>query len=227
MRLLLVEDEPMLARHVGRGLREEGFAVDWAPDGRSAEDLLLGNPYDAVVLDLVLPDRSGLELLEAWRRDGLAAPVLVLTARNRLADKIEGLSLGADDYLTKPFEFAELLARVRVLLRRRGTAPVRWLEAHDVRLDREGPTVERSGAPISLTAKEKGILELMLLHPNATLSRSQIAERVWDETYEARSNSVDVLVSRLRRKLEASGGRRLIHTVHGIGYSLRPPSDEH
>ena len=192
-------------------MREEGFAVDTAPT-----TLLISSRH--------LPDGSGLELLAEWRRDGFTAPILVLTAKDLLADKVGGLKAGADDYLTKPFSFDELLARIQVLLRRRAAPPQNVLEMGDLRLDRTGRHVERAGRAIELTAKEFALLEYFALHPGQVLSRATIAEHVWDQGYDAQSNVIDVIVSRLRRKLEADGAGRLIHTVGGVGYTLRRDS---
>ncbi len=220
MRVLVVEDEHRLADRLARGLREEGFAVDAAPTKAAAGDLASGTDYDLVLLDLKLPDGSGLELLEEWRAQGFQAPILVLTAKDLLDDKLKGLRAGADDYLTKPFSFAELLARVQVLLRRCAAPPQNVLEMGDLRVDRTGRQVERAGQAIELTAKEFALLEYLTLHAGQVLSRATIAEHVWDDGYDAQSNVIDVIVSRLRRKLEAHGDR-LIHTVGGVGYTLR------
>jgi two-component system copper resistance phosphate regulon response regulator CusR len=182
---------------------------------------MIENPYDLVLLDVMLPDGDGLSLLRDWRREGLATPVLALTARDLLADKIAGLDAGADDYLTKPFEFEELLARIRALLRRRPARPMDVLAIADLELDRTARRVRRGGKEVELTPKEFALLEHFLLHPGATLTRAEIAEHVWDERYEARSNVIDVMVARLRRKLEGDGAARLLHSVPGIGYALR------
>jgi two-component system, OmpR family, response regulator len=221
VRVLIVEDERRLAERLARGLREESFAVDHAATLAAARDLALDNEYDAVLLDLGLPDGSGLELLHEWRRDHLSVPVLVLTARDRTEEKVSGLDAGADDYLTKPFEFDELLARIRALLRRTPAPPRSVLELDDLRLDRNARTAERCDQPLQLTPKELALLEYFLLHAGAALSREAIAEHVWDSTYEARSNVIDVIVGRLRRKLDAAGGARLIHAVPGVGWTLR------
>lgn len=223
MRMLLVEDEPVLARHLLRGLREAGYAADLAPTYATAVDLAIENEYDVVVLDLMLPDGSGIDLLRDWRSEGLAMPVLVLTARDGVEDKVRGLDAGGDDYLTKPFEFAELLARLRSLLRRPATAPVETLVCVDLMLDRTRHRVERGGRTIQLTHKEFALLEYFMLHPQRVLRRIDLGEHVWDHRYEAQSNVIDVMVGRLRRKLEADGEPRLIHTVKGLGYVLRAP----
>jgi DNA-binding response OmpR family regulator len=219
--VLVVEDEHRLADRLARGLREEGFAVDTAATRAAARDLVSGADYDLVLLDLKLPDGSGLELIEKWRREGFMAPILVLTAKDLVDDKISGLKAGADDYVTKPFAFDELLARIQALLRRRGTAPRDLLRIGDLHVDRTSRQVERAGQAIALTAKEYALLEYLALHAGHVLSRSTIAEHVWDNGYEAQSNVIDVIVSRLRRKVDGPGAERLIHTVGGVGYVLR------
>ncbi len=221
VRILIVEDEHRLGEHVAKGLREEGFAADLAPTRARARALMIENPYDLVLLDLMLPDGSGLSLLRDWRQEGISTPVLALTARDLLADKIAGLDAGADDYLTKPFAFEELLARIRALLRRRAIEPVSLLTLGDLTLDRTARRVSRGGRELELTPKEFALLEHFLLHPGATLTRAEIAEHVWDERYEAKSNVIDVMVARLRRKLEADGAGRILHAVPGMGYALR------
>jgi DNA-binding response OmpR family regulator len=221
VRVLFVEDERRLAERVGRGLREEGFAVDHAASLAQARERATVTDYDLVLLDLMLPDGSGLDLLRDWRRQGVETPVLILTARDLLDDKVEGLGSGADDYLTKPFAFEELLARARALLRRRAAPPRRVLEAGPLRVDREARLASWSGSTLDLSPKEFSLLEYFMLHPDVVLSRGRIAEHVWDQAYEARSNTIDVIVARLRRKLEAAGAPRLIRAEPGIGYALR------
>jgi len=220
MRLLLVEDERRLADRLARGLREEGFAVDCASSGEEADENAVATAYDLVLLDLGLPDGSGTDLLRRWRREGLDTPVLILTARDLVEEKVEGLNAGADDYLTKPFAFEEVLARVRALLRRQTTPPRSVLTFRDLTLDRDGRRVAKKGVPLDLTPKELALLEYFMLHPGVVLSRGQIAEHVWDEAYEARSNTIDVIIARLRRKIEG-GESRLIHAAPGVGYVLR------
>lgn len=222
MRLLLVEDERRLAERLARGFREEGFAVDSVASCFAARERAADTEYDLVLLDLGLPDCSGIHLLRMWRDEGVDIPVLILTARDLVEEKVEGLNAGADDYLTKPFAFEEVLARVRALLRRRAAPPRSVLEIDGLRLDRDGRQVEREGEPLELTPKEFALLEYFMLHPGIVLSRGQIAEHVWDEAYEARSNTIDVIVARLRRKIER-GDERLIHAVPGVGYVLRAP----
>jgi DNA-binding response OmpR family regulator len=221
VRVLVVEDEHRLAERLARGLREEGFAVDVTPSVALARELASSADYDLALLDLKLPDGSGLDLLAEWRRDGIEVPILVLTAKDLLDDKVRGLRMGADDYLTKPFSFVELLARIQALLRRSATPLRSILEVGDLRVDRGGHRVERSGRTLELTAKEFALLEFMALHTEQVLSRATIAEHVWDVGYDAQSNVIDVIVSRLRRKLEAGGASRLLHTVGGVGYTLR------
>ena len=220
MRLLLVEDERRLAERLARGLREEGFAVDCAASCAEARECAAVTAYDLVLLDLGLPDCPGTELLRRWRHEGFDAPVLILTARDLVEEKVEGLNAGADDYLTKPFAFEEVLARVRALLRRRAAPPRSVLTFGDLTLDRDGRRVEKGGEALDLTPREFALLEYFMLHPEVVLSRGRIAEHVWDEAYEARSNTIDVILARLRRKIE-SGPGRLIHTVPGVGYVLR------
>ena len=220
MRLLLIEDERRLADRLARGLREEGFSVDCAPTCAAARERAADTEYDLALLDLGLPDGSGIELLREWRREGFAAPVLILTARDLVEEKVEGLNAGADDYLTKPFAFEEVLARVRALLRRHAAPPRSVLAFDGLTLDREGRRADKGGEPLELTPRELSLLEYFMLHPGVVLSRSRIAEHVWDEAYEARSNTIDVIVARLRRKIEDDGAR-LIHSVPGVGYVLR------
>ncbi len=225
MRILLVEDEPLLGRRLQKGLSEEAFAVDLAETLEEAETREAEADYDLVILDLMLPDGSGLDLLDRWRADGMPAPVLILTARDRLEDKLEGFDTGADDYLTKPFSFEELLARVRSLLRRRTAPPADVLERGGLRLDRTGHSVSWRGRLVDLTSKEFGLLEHFMLHANRVQGRLQIAEHVWDASYEARSNVIDVMIGRVRRKLESAGAPRLIHAVKGLGYVFRESED--
>jgi DNA-binding response OmpR family regulator len=228
MRLLLVEDEPMLARHLQRGLQEEAYAVDVAPTAREAQERIEGTEYDLVILDVMLPDGLGTDLLARWRSEDFSAPVLLLTARDRLEDKLLGFEAGGDDYLTKPFAFEELLARVRSLLKRRSAPPAELLRVDDVELDRTHRQVRRAGCPIDLTPKEFALLEYLMLHAGAPLDRTTLAEHVWDEAYDARSNVIDVIVGRLRRKLERDGAPPLLHTIKGVGYVMRAagPEDE-
>ncbi len=223
MRLLVVEDEAHLARYLVRGLREEAYAVDHVGTYAEASELGFENEYDLVILDLMLPDGTGLDLLREWRAEELPMPVLVLTARDTIEDKVTGLDLGADDYLTKPFEFEELLARVRSLLRRQPSPSAPVLEFEELELDRAQHRAAVAGRTLDLTVKELALLEYLMIHPDRVLSRDQIAEHVWDGSYNAETNVIDVLVGRLRRKIRDAGGRRLIQTVKGLGYVLRKP----
>lgn len=226
MRLLLVEDEALLAHHLRRGLQEESFAVDIAGSVAEANALAEETPYDLVILDVMLPDGSGIDLLSEWRRNGFEAPVLVLTARDRLDDKLRGFETGADDYLTKPFDFEELLARLHNLLRRRHVPPVDVLTFADLRLDRARREVWRGGRLLDLTPKEFALLEYLMLHAGRVLDRITLAEHVWDAGHDARSNVIEVLIGRLRRKMDEAGGPPLLQTVKGVGYVLRAASAE-
>jgi DNA-binding response OmpR family regulator len=220
VRLLIVEDERRLAERLARGLREEGLAVDLAATAAEARERAEESAYDAILLDLGLPDGDGLAQLRSWRDEGLVTPVLVLTARDRTEEKVAGLDAGADDYLTKPFEFDELLARLRALLRRPHAPPTSVLRFADLSLDRNERAAYRGSRKLALTAKELALLEYFLLRPGAARTRSEIAESVWDSGYEARSNVVDVIVGRLRRKLEERGEPRLLHGRPGLGWAL-------
>ena len=222
MRILVVEDERKVASFISQGLAEEGHAVEVAADGAEALDLILaGPPYDLVVLDLMLPKRDGFGVLKTVRDRGVVTPVLVLTARDSVADKVAGFDLGADDYLTKPFAFEEFLARVRALLRRgaeRGMAPLRL---DDLSLDRATRTVSRGGRRVELTTREYALLEYLVRNAGRVLTRPMIAEHVWGLDFDSESNVIDVYVGYLRRKIDASGERRLLHTVRGAGYVLK------
>jgi DNA-binding response OmpR family regulator len=226
MRLLLVEDEALLAARLRKGLQEEAFAVDLAATADAARSLVEETPYDLIILDLMLPDGSGLGLLAEWRGHGVETPVLILTARDRLEDKLKGFEAGADDYLTKPFAFEELLARAHSLLRRRQAPPAEVLTFADLRLDRARREVRRGGRALHLTPKEFALLEYLMLHPGRVLNRLTLAEHVWDAGYDARSNVIEVIVGRVRRKLEDGGEPQLLHTVKGVGYVLRGAARE-
>jgi two-component system copper resistance phosphate regulon response regulator CusR len=216
IRILLIEDDAQIADFLVRGLREEGFTVEYAADGDDGWHALQGGPWDLVVLDWFLPGPDGLTLLRRLRAGDQATPVLFLTARDAVSDRVRGLDGGADDYLCKPFAFAELLARVRSLTRRRerGGTVLRHL---DVTLDLATHRAERGGNRLDLTAKEHALLVLFLRHPGEVLSRTRIYEQVWDQRYDGLSNTLEVHVMELRRKLEAHGPR-LIHTLRGRGY---------
>jgi two-component system copper resistance phosphate regulon response regulator CusR len=219
IRVLVIEDEEKIADFVVRGLREEGYAVEHAADGTRAWSALRSGEWDLVVLDWWLPDEDGLTLLQRFRQIGGHAPVLFLTARDAVSDRVRGLDAGADDYLTKPFAFEELLARVRALVRRREAADATVLSFRDVRVDLASQRALRAGHALQLTAKEHALLIFFLRHPGQVLSRTRIYEHVWDERYDGLSNTLEVHVKELRRKLEARGPR-LIHTLRGRGYVL-------
>ncbi len=223
MRLLLVEDERKVADVVARGLRAERFAVDVAYDGNTGWEMASGVDYDLIVLDLMLPGLNGTELLRRLRRKGGRAAVLVLTARDATGDKVENFEAGADDYLTKPFAFAELLVRVKALLRRPLASRDHVLQVADLEVDRLTQQVRRAGERIELTPKEYSLLEYLASHAGRVLSRTMIIEHVWDESFEALTNIVDVYVRHLREKVDEPYERKLIQTVRGVGYCL---SDE-
>ena len=225
MRLLVVEDEPDIADFVSRGLREAGYAVDVVADGRSALDCLQLTPFDLVVLDRMLPALDGLDVCRRLRAEGIDVPVLMLTARDTVADRVDGLEAGADDYLVKPFAFRELLARVRALLRRPPSVDSPRIELGDLTLDLAARTCTRAGTMIDLTTREFAILELLARNAGRVLSREAIANSAWDYRYEAGSNVIDVHVRNVRRKLDDPFAQRLIETVRGAGYRLRQPGE--
>jgi heavy metal response regulator len=219
MRVLVVEDELRVRSFLERGLQEAGFAVDVAADGEDGLRLALVHPYDAIVLDLMLPKRDGLSVLRELRGAGRATPVLVLTARDEVDDRVRGLDAGADDYLPKPFAFAELLARVRALLRR-GTARPSLLEIGDLRIDLLSRKAVRAGVKLELTQKEFALLEYLARHEGEVVTRTMISEHVWDMNFDSFSNVIDVYIRYLRRKIDEPFGTKLIHTRRGVGYVL-------
>lgn len=220
MRTLIVEDEQKVADFVARGLRAERFAVDVANDGVVGWEMASGNHYDLIILDLMLPGMSGTELLRRLRQQGGTVPVLVLTARDSIDDKVEHFEAGADDYLTKPFAFAELLMRVKALLRRPPTTRTQLLRVADLEVDRLTQQVKRAGKPVELTSKEYALLEYMAAHAGQVLSRTMIVEHVWGKSFENLTNIVDVYVRHLRTKIDDAFPVKLIHTVRGAGYSI-------
>jgi two-component system copper resistance phosphate regulon response regulator CusR len=221
MRILLVEDEPHAARFIAKGLREATYAVDVARDGAAAAEQCLQNDYDAVVLDVMLPVRDGLSVCREIRAAGSDVPVLMLTARDAIEARVQGLDAGADDYLTKPFDFRELLARLRALTRRerRPLSPAR-IEVHGITIDVPARRVFRGGVEVSLTSREYALLEYLARHAGEVVGRADIAEHVWDQHYDAFSNVVDVYIQRLRRKLDEPGEPSAIRTRRGQGYQL-------
>jgi len=222
MRVLVVEDERKVANFIRQGLEEEGHTVEVAEDGAEALDrLLAGLPYDLVVLDVMLPRRDGFSVLKALRDKQVSTPVLLLTARDAVADKVAGLDLGADDYLTKPFAFDEFLARVRALLRRHAGQAAPALRLEDLTLDPATRGVSRGGRSIGLTTREFALLEYFLRNIGRVLTRPMIAEHVWGVDFDRESNVIDVYVGYLRRKVDGPGQRPLLHTVRGAGYVLR------
>ena len=219
MRILLAEDDPMIGESLRKGLRGEGFTVDWVQDGRSAEQALETTDYALVLLDLGLPRKEGLAVLNGWRQRGLTVPVLILTARDAVSDRVKGLDSGADDYLVKPFDLAELLARMRALLRRQAGRARDLIEAGALRLDPAARTVEYQGQPVALSAREFALLRALMERPGAALSREQLEDRLYGWGEEVESNAVEVHVHNLRRKLNPS----VIRTVRGVGYRLGEP----
>ncbi|MGE3268955.1 MAG: response regulator transcription factor [Chloroflexota bacterium] len=219
MRILVVEDEPRMAATLGEGLREAGYTVDIAVDGAEGLDYLSTVPYDAVLLDVQLPKLDGFEVCRQMRAKGLLTPVLMLTARDTTADKIHGLDSGGDDYLTKPFAFDEMLARLRALLRRGSTQRDPRLQVSDLSLDPAARLVDRGGREIALTRREYAILETLMRRPGWIVSRDELIESVWGFDFPDESNLVEVYVGRLRKRL---GPPPLIHTVRGIGYRMQP-----
>jgi DNA-binding response OmpR family regulator len=226
MRLLVVEDDAEIAEFIVRGLREEGFVVEHIVDGVTAWHSLQTSAWDIVILDVWLPGQDGLAVLRNMRQANNATPVLLLTARDSVENRVEGLNAGADDYLGKPFAFTELLARIHALLRRRAGLAGTRLQFEDVSVDIATQRAERAGHPLALAAREQALLVFFLRHPEDVLTRTRIYEQVWDERYDGLSNTLEVHVMELRRKLEEHGPR-LIHTVRGRGYVLaKPPIKE-
>lgn len=223
MRILVVEDETKVASFIRRGLEAEHYQVDIAADGQSGLDRVFDEDYDLMILDILLPKRDGLSVLKEIRRRRLPLPVLLLTARDTVADRVAGLDGGADDYLTKPFAFEELVARVRALLRRGGPSQVPILRLADLQLNPVSREVTRAGRPIPLTAKEFALLEFFLRQPGRVLSRALIAQHVWGVDFDTFTNVIDVYVNYVRKKIDADFEPKLLHTVRGVGYVLREP----
>jgi len=221
VRILVVEDEEKVASFIRKGLEEEHYAVDVALDGEEGLSMAQLNPYDLLILDLMLPSLDGYRILQRLRSEGVDTAVLVLTARDGVGDKVRGLDLGADDYLTKPFAFAELLARVRALMRRGKPQRSPILKVADLIIDPASRRVTRGGTPIELTAKEYSLLEYLMRHSGQVLTRTMISEHVWDQTFDSYTNVIDVYVNYLRKKVDQGFEPKLIHTIRGVGYSLR------
>jgi DNA-binding response OmpR family regulator len=225
MRILLVEDDAEAAAVLARGLREHAYAVDVVEDGEDALEAAATNDYDALVLDRMLPRRDGISVCRALREEGAAVPILMLTARDALVDRIEGLDAGADDYLTKPFEIDELLARLRALLRRGPVLRPAVLTVGDLDIDTRTRRVVRADRVVELTAKEYSLLEFLARHAGEVVGRAEISEHVWDASFDAFSNRIEVYVQRLRRKLDDGHAVRLIRTRRGEGYTLSAETD--
>lgn len=223
MKILIVEDEIKLAEVLHRGLREHGFTAELAHDGIQGLELALSGRFDAVVLDVMLPGRDGFEILAQLRKAGIIVPILMLTARSSVEDRVKGLDLGADDYLPKPFEFKELLARLRAITRRPPVEPQQIIRVADLELDPRSHSVKRAGHPVTLTAKEFALLEYLMRRKGLVLTRAMILDHVWasDYDYDGGSNVVEVYINFLRKKIDVEGSMKLIQTVRGVGYVLR------
>jgi two-component system copper resistance phosphate regulon response regulator CusR len=226
MRLLVVEDDARLADMLMRSLRERGYAVDLAADGESAVVQAAVNSYDAIILDVGLPRKSGVDVSREIRRRGFHVPILMLTARDTLADRVTGLDAGADDYLTKPFELEELHARLRALLRRMPSLLPAVLTVADLSVDTATQTASRAGHPLRLTSKEYVMLEHLARHAGRVVGRAELCEHVWDENHDPFSNAIEVYINRLRKKVDEGASRPLIHTRRGAGYLLADLGDE-
>ena len=225
MRILLVEDDADAAAVLAKGLREHAYAVDIAADGLQALDLAAINDYDLLVLDLLLPRVGGLEVCRRLRADGTATPVLMLTARGEPDQRVQGLDVGADDYLAKPYHFPELLARVRALLRRGPALASAVLQVDDLAIDTRAQQARRGGRPIQLTTKEYALLEYLARRRGEVVGRADIAEHVWDDSFDPLSNLIEVYIQRLRRKIDGGESVKLIHTRRGAGYCLTPADE--
>lgn len=221
MKVLVIEDDPTVGQFVKRGLEEQRWSVDLVTDGEEGERLLKSQPYDLVVLDLRLPGRSGLDVLRSLRARGFERPVLVLTAQDAVDAKVETLRAGADDYVTKPFAFEELLARVEALARRPRSLAAPVLKVADLELDLDAREVKRGGTPIELTPKEFLVLEYLMRHVGRVMSRTLITEYAWGYHFDPGTNIVDVVINHLRKKVDVGSGKKLIRTVRGVGYVIK------
>ena len=226
MRILLVEDEPRVAHFIAKGLREQSYAVDIAGDGEEALYQASSNEYELIILDVMLPLKNGFQVCKQMRDSGIKQPVLMLTARDAVDDRVTGLDCGADDYLGKPFDFKELLARIRALLRRTKEFRPEIIQLADLVVNTSSHTITRAGRPISLTAKEYSLLEFFILRAGKLVRRDEIAEHVWDENFDPFSNVIDVYVRRLRKKIDEGFSPPLIHTRRGEGYILSVDLEE-
>lgn len=227
MRILLIEDDEKLASFIAKGLREAGFTLEHAPDGNTGLGLALSDGFDAAIVDLMLPGLDGLSLIETLRQRRLNLPVLILSAKRSLDDRVKGLQQGGDDYLTKPFAFAELLARLHALLRRASnTVETTTLAVHDLTIDLLGRTAVRAGKKIALQPKEFSLLEYLMRNAGRIVSKTMIMERVWDYSFDPQTNVVEARISRLRDKVDKGFAVPLIHTLRGLGYVLRKEEDE-
>jgi heavy metal response regulator len=224
MRILVVEDEKRIADFIARGLKEEQYAVDIAYDGEQGLYLAEINPYDLMIFDVMLPKYEGVDMCRQLRSKKNITPILMLTARAAVKDKVTGLNAGADDYLTKPFSFEELLARVKVLLRRPTTTKTAVLKVADLELNQLNHEVKRTGKTMILTAKEFALLEYLMLNSSQVISRSMISEHVWNEQFDSMTNVIDVHIRNLRNKIDDGFKRKLIHTLRGSGYMLKNPA---
>ena len=223
MRLLVIEDEQKVANFIKQGLEEEGYAVDHAADGASGLQMALEGLHDVIVLDVMLPKLDGLSVLQQVRQAHVTTPVLLLTVRATIEDKVLGLDAGADDYLTKPFAFEEFVARVRALLRRRAETAPPILQVADLALDPARRAVSRGAKKIELTPREFTLLDYFMRNPGRVLTRTMIANRVWDYTFDSTTNVIDVYVNYLRKKIDTGHDTRLLHTVRGVGYVMKVP----
>jgi two-component system copper resistance phosphate regulon response regulator CusR len=226
VRILVVEDEVRVARAIARGLREEAYAVDCAPDGETALYKAALSEYDLVILDIIIPAKDGYRVCRELRDSGFRAPILMLTARDSIEDRVRGLDCGADDYLIKPFDFNELLARIRALLRRPAGFRSETISVADLTLNTANHTATRSGKPISLTAKEYALLAFLIMNENRVVGRDEIAQHVWDENFDPFSNVIDVYIKRVRAKVDTGFEPHLIHTRYGEGYILTAARDD-
>ena len=225
MRILVIEDNHRLSSSLAANLAHEGYSVDAAYDGQEGQDLAELTPYDLIILDILLPKKDGLQVCRDLRRRRIHTPILLLTARDGVDDRVQGLDCGADDYLVKPFAMRELLARLRALLRRQSPYTNGRLEIGDLVVDPVTHTVEREGRSIDLTPKEFALLEFLLYHPNQVVTRELIEQHIWNYDFECESNVIDVYVRRLRRKIDAPFAVKLLTTVRGVGYRLQPPPE--